>query len=54
VFGKINEITIRVGEVWCLVTFIVVDIDNYDLFLGLAFLIKIEIVIDVEKGTIQM
>jgi len=32
----------------------VVDIDSYDLLLGLDFFIRIEIVNDVEKGMIQM
>jgi hypothetical protein len=32
--------------------FLVVDIDNYDLLLGLDFLIKIRTVVTVEKGAI--
>jgi hypothetical protein len=35
-------------------TFMVVDIDNYDLLLELDFLIKIGAIVDVEKGTIQV
>lgn len=31
-----------------------VDTNNYDLFLGLDFFIKIEAVVDVEKGMIQV
>jgi hypothetical protein len=34
--------------------FLVVDINNYDLLLGLDFLIKIRAVVDVEKGIIQV
>jgi hypothetical protein len=34
--------------------FRVVDIDNYDLLLGLDFLMKIGVVVDVEKGVIQV
>ncbi len=34
--------------------FLVVDIDNYDLLLGLDFFIKIGVVIDMEKGVIQV
>ncbi len=37
--------------IWC---FFVVDIDTYDLLLGLNFLMKIGAVIDVEKGTKQV
>ncbi len=32
----------------------VVDIDNYDLLLGLDFLIKIRTIVDVEKKKIQI
>jgi hypothetical protein len=35
-------------------TFMVVDTNSYDLFLGSDFLIKIRIIVDVEKGMIQM
>ncbi len=34
--------------------FFVVDTNNYDLILGLDFLIKIGAVVDVEKGVIQV
>ncbi len=34
--------------------FLVVDTDNYDLLLGLDFLIKIGVVFDVKKGIIQV
>jgi hypothetical protein len=52
--SKINEIAIRVGEVQCLMTFMVVNIGSYDLLFRLDFLIKIGIIVDVEKGTIQV
>jgi len=35
-------------------TFMVVDIDNYDVLLGLDFLIKIKAIMDVEQGLIQV
>ncbi len=35
-------------------TFMVVDIDNYDVLLGLDFLIKIGAFVDVERGLIQV
>ncbi len=38
----------------CQMIFLVVDINNYDLLLGLDFLIKIRAVVDVEKGIIQV
>jgi len=35
-------------------TFMIVDTDNYDVLLGLDFLIKIGAVVDVEQGLIQV
>ncbi len=52
--GRINEIVVKVGKIQCLMTFMIIDIDSYDLLLGLDFLIKIGAVGDVEKGTIQV
>jgi hypothetical protein len=34
--------------------FLVVDIDSYNLLLGLNFLTKIRMVVDVEKGVMQV
>jgi hypothetical protein len=34
--------------------FLLVDIENYDLLLGLYFFMKIETIMDVEKGIIQI
>jgi hypothetical protein len=44
--GKIVDILDIVGKVVCQMTFLVVDIDSYDLLLGLDFLTKIEVVVD--------
>jgi hypothetical protein len=46
--GKINKIPIKVRSVQCTMTFMVVDIDSYDILLGYDFLIKIDAIIDVE------
>jgi hypothetical protein len=35
-------------------TFMVVDTNNYDVLLGLDFLIKIGAIVDVERGLIQV
>jgi len=35
-------------------TFMVVDINNYDVLLGLDFLMKIGAIVDVERGLIQV
>jgi hypothetical protein len=50
--GRINEVLVKVGDVQCNMTFMVVDIDNYDILLGLDFLIKIGAIVDVEKNLI--
>ncbi len=38
----------------CLMTFVIVDTNIYNLLLGLDFLIKIGVVVDVKKGLIQI
>ncbi len=50
--GRLNDIHVHVGNVVYSMVFLVVDIDTYDLLLGLDFLMKIGAVVDVEKGTI--
>ncbi len=50
--GRIDELPIKVGGVQCTMTFMVVDTDNYDVLLGLDFLIKIGAIMDVEWGLI--
>lgn len=52
-FGKITNLLVRFGVVQCLMMFMIVDINSYDLLLGLEFLIKICAVFDVEKKLIQ-
>jgi len=52
--SRINEVLIKVGGVQCTMTFMVVDMDNYDVLLGLDLLIKIGMIVDVEQGLIQV
>jgi hypothetical protein len=52
--GRIEEVPIKVGEVQCSMTFMVVDIDSYDILLGLDLLIKIGAIVDIEHGLIQV
>ncbi len=52
--GRISEVPIKVGEVKCKMTFMVVDTDSYDILLGLDLLIKIGAIVDVEQGLIQV
>jgi predicted aspartyl protease len=46
--GRIDEVPVKVGGVQCNMTFMVVDINSYDILLGLDFLIKISAIVDVE------
>jgi len=39
---------VKGGGVQCTMTFMVVDMDSYDVLLGLDFLIKIGAIVDVE------
>ncbi len=52
--GRIDEVSVKTGGVQCLMTFMVVDTDSYDVLLGLDFLIKIGAIVDVEHGLIQV
>jgi len=52
--GRIEEVPIKVGEVQCSMTFMVVDTDRYDIMLGLDLLIKIGAIVDIEQGLIQV
>jgi hypothetical protein len=52
--GRIEEVPIKVGEVQCSMTFMVVDTDSYDILLGLDLLIKIGAIVDVEQVLIQV
>ncbi len=50
--GRIDEVPIKVGSIQCTMTFMVVDMDSYDVLLGLDFLIKIGAIVDVEQSLI--
>jgi hypothetical protein len=52
--GIINELPTKVGDVQCLMTFMIVDTNSYDLLPSLDFFIKIRVMVDVEKGLIQV
>ncbi len=52
--GRIDEVSVKAGGVLCTMTFMVVDTDNYDMLLGLDFLIKIGAIVDVERGLVQV
>jgi len=42
--SMIIELPVRIRDVQCLMVFMIVDINNYDLLLGLDFFIKIGVV----------
>jgi predicted aspartyl protease len=50
--GRIDEVSVKTGGVQCVMTFMIVDTDSYDVLLGLDFLIKIGAIVDVERGLI--
>jgi Ethanolamine utilization protein EutJ (predicted chaperonin) len=52
--GKIGNIPIQIGNMTCNVVFMVVDTYNNDVLLGLDFLIKIGVVVDMECILIQI
>jgi hypothetical protein len=52
--GRVDEVQVKIGGVQCAMTFMVVDTDGYDVLLGLDFLMKIGVVVDVEQGLIQV
>jgi hypothetical protein len=52
--SRIDEVPVKVRGVQCTMTFMVVDTDNYDVLLGLDFLMKIGAIVDVEQGLIQV
>jgi hypothetical protein len=52
--GRINDVPIIVGKVVYQMVFLIVSIDSYDLLLKLDFLMKIGVVVDVEKGVIHV
>jgi hypothetical protein len=50
----LSVITQTLGRIQCLMIIMVVDTNNYDLLLGLDFIIKIAVIVNVEKGMIQV
>jgi predicted aspartyl protease len=52
--GRVDEVQVKIRGVQCAMTFMVVDMDGYDMLLGLDFLMKIGVVVDVERGLIQV
>jgi hypothetical protein len=52
--GPITNFSVRVGDVQRLMTFMIINIDSYDLLLSLDFFMKIGAMVDVEEGLIQI
>jgi predicted aspartyl protease len=52
--GRIEEITVKAGGVQCVMTFMVVDTNSYNVLLGLDFLMKIGAIVDMEQGLLQV
>lgn len=47
--GRIIDLLVKVGNIQCNMVFLIVDIDSYNILLGLDFFMKIGAVVDVEK-----
>jgi len=47
--GRISDILVTIGKVVCQMIFLVVDTNNYNLLLGLDFLMEIGTVVDLER-----
>jgi len=52
--SRVENLLVRVAGTKCFMTFMVLDIDGYNLLMGLNFLMKIGSVVDVERGLIQI
>jgi len=52
--GRVENLLVKVGGIKCFMTFMIINIDEYNLLMGLDFLMKIRAVVDVEKGLIQI
>jgi predicted aspartyl protease len=52
--GRVDEVQVKIGGIKCAMTFMVMDTDGYDVLLGMDFLMKIGVVVDVERGLIQV
>jgi hypothetical protein len=52
--SRVENLHVKMGGTKCFMTFMVLDIDGYNLLMGLDFLMKISDVVNVEKGLIQI
>lgn len=52
--SRIFELLVIIGDVQCFMTFMIMDTNSYDLLVGLDFLIKIGVIVGMEKGLIQV
>jgi hypothetical protein len=52
--NKVENLHVKMGGTKCFKTFMVLDINGYNLLMGLEFFMKIRDVVDVEKGLIQI
>jgi len=52
--SRVENLCVKVGGTKCFMTFMVLDINGYNMLMGLDFFMKIGDVVDVEKGLIQI
>jgi hypothetical protein len=52
--GRVEFFLMKVGGMKCFTTYMVVDMHSYNILMGLNFLMKIGVIIDVKRGLIQV
>ncbi len=52
--GRLENLLVKVGGIKCFTTYMVVDMHSYKILMGLSFLVKIGVIMDVKRGLIQV
>jgi len=52
--GRVENLLVKVVGIKYFMTFMIINIDEYNLLMGLDFLMKIRAIVDVERGLIQI
>jgi hypothetical protein len=50
--GRVENLLVKIGGIKYFMTFMIININEYNLLMGLHFLMKIKVVMDVERGLI--
>jgi hypothetical protein len=52
--GMVENLLVKVGGIKCFTTYMVVNMHNYNILMGLSFLVKIGFIMHVKRGLIQL